>query len=422
MKRKLACLLISLEVIIILFNTSLEPFLYIVNAVDDVSDLPSEMQDAADNTTLDDVENTDGEKSTYNVYDKGVADTTSQSGTNTVELKEVASGSDTIAGITCALFMVLPLIANAFMATVTMTFQPDFKVEYKARNEAGEIITKNRILPYFLIEDLVMNRYKLFDIDYLDVDDSSNDTIDVLRKNVAIWYYSLRNVAIVANCLILVYIGIRMAISTVVDDRVKYKKMFIKWLTSVVLIYLMHYILAIIFVLQGFLVDLIANLPIIANEGFEEYIMNNVISTLVLKRGWDMFAYTVTLYIIVYYQLKFFLMYFKRTLSIGFLFAVSPLITITYAIDAVKDGKSQVFTRWFKEVTYNVFIQVIHAVVYAVFIISAGNIAKHAPLMGAVLIITLSRAEKIIEKTFKLSSKITRSESLLDKIKQLKPR
>ena len=358
----------------------------------------------------------------YNVFDKGTAEVTSQAGTSTVDLKEVMSGSDTIAGVTCALFMILPVITNAFMASVTMAFQPDLKVSYKTRNETGEIITKNRILPYFLIEDLVMNRYKLFDINFLDIDDSSDDTITTLRKNIAVWYYSLRNVAIVANCLILVYIGIRMAISTVSDDRVKYRTMFIKWLSSVVLIYLMHYIIAIIFALQGFLADLIGNLPIIANEGFEEYIMNNVITTLVSKSGWDMFAYTVTLYIIVYYQLKFFLMYFKRTLSIGFLFAISPLITITYAIDAVKDGKSQVFNRWFKEITYNIFIQIIHSVVYAVFIISAGEIAKHEPIMGAVFIITLSRAEKIIEKTFKLSSKITRSESIFEKIKQLKPK
>ena len=44
-----------------------------------------------------------------------------------------------------------------------------------------------------------------------------------IRKNIAIWYYALRNLAIGILLAILIYVGIRMAISTVASDEAKYK-------------------------------------------------------------------------------------------------------------------------------------------------------------------------------------------------------
>ena len=55
--------------------------------------------------------------------------------------------------------------------------------------------------------------------------DSGNGTINSLRNSVATWYISLRNLAIVALVVILVYVGIRMALSTVAGEEAKYKKM-----------------------------------------------------------------------------------------------------------------------------------------------------------------------------------------------------
>ena len=106
--------------------------------------------------------------------------------------------------------------------------------------------------------------------------------------------------------------------------------------------------------------------------------------------GWNSVPVTITIWVLVYYQLKFFIMYFNRKLSIAFLAITSPLITITYAMDAVKDGRTQIYNKWFREMMFNIFIQIIHALVYAVFVISAGEIAKQIPIMGAILFMTLS--------------------------------
>ena len=392
MKRKLAKMLIIAEIIIIcITNCCIN-----VSYADETN--PSTTEEAAGNTSYDDIKNKihdEGAESVDNMANKGEAKVESAGGTRTEMLAETASSSDTIAGVLCSMFVIIPSVANNFMTILVKGFQTS-KITLNIVDDKGNIVSKERqIGDYFLIEDLVMNRYDLFNINYLDLSSApTNSTIGELRKNV----------------------GIRMAISTVVSDRVKYKKMFINWVTSVVLIFIMHYIIAIMFVIQEFFTDLIGNLFV--GQGFEEAIMKDTFKAVRTARGWDAVGYTITVYVLVYYQIKFFLMYFKRSLAVGFLFEISPLITITYAIDAVKDGKSQVYNRWFREMIFNIFIQLMHAVIYGVFILSAGEIAKQAPVMGAVLLMALSRAEKVIEKTFKLSSRITKSESIFQKFKQ----
>ena len=53
----------------------------------------------------------------------------------------------------------------------------------------------------------------------------------------------MRLIAIVALSAVLVYIGIRMAISTVASEKATYKKMLFDWFTSLALIFLLHYII-----------------------------------------------------------------------------------------------------------------------------------------------------------------------------------
>lgn len=107
------------------------------------------------------------------------------------------------------------------------------------------------------------------------------------------------------------------------------------------------------------------------------------------------FTSFIFLLIIIYYTIKFLIMYIRRMLTVGFLIAISPLITITYAIDKAGDGQAQAFSAWMKEFVTNVFIQSIHALMYLVFIFSAIFIANEAPLLAIIFFGLLSRAEKI---------------------------
>ena len=101
-----------------------------------------------------------------------------------------------------------------------------------------------------------------------------------------------------------------------------------------------------------------------------------------------------------------FLAYFKRTLSVFFLTIIAPFITVTYPIDKIGDGKAQAFDTWFKEYIINVLVQPIHAVIYLVFVYTAGNIATKAPFVAMIFLLTLGKVENIVRNIFGLSGSV----------------
>ena len=57
--------------------------------------------------------------------------------------------------------------------------------------------------------------------------------------------------------------------------------------------------------------------------------------------------------------------------KIGFLIIISPLISLTYSIDKMGDGKAQALGKWLKEYVYTILIQPFHCVMYMAFVRTA---------------------------------------------------
>ena len=74
--------------------------------------------------------------------------------------------------------------------------------------------------------------------------DMRYSTAGELQSTVASWYLALRNIALVALLSVLVYIGIRIMLSSIASDKAKYKQMLIDWIVAICLIFLMHYIMS----------------------------------------------------------------------------------------------------------------------------------------------------------------------------------
>ena len=64
-----------------------------------------------------------------------------------------------------------------------------------------------------------------------------------LHDTIASWYVALRNLAIVGLMLVLVYVGIRIIISSTSSDKAKYKQMLMDWLIAMCLLFCLHYIM-----------------------------------------------------------------------------------------------------------------------------------------------------------------------------------
>lgn len=65
-----------------------------------------------------------------------------------------------------------------------------------------------------------------------------------LRSIVASWYVTLRTIAIVGLLSVLIYIGIRIIISSTSGEKAKYKQRLLDWIIAFCLLFFMHYIMA----------------------------------------------------------------------------------------------------------------------------------------------------------------------------------
>ena len=278
-----------------------------------------------------------------------------------------------------------------------------------ALGDRANMEDNTQISEFFTIGDLLTNKYPLFNINIFEETPSgpNSELSNTIKQNTAIWYVAIRNIAAAACAVTLLYVGIRMAIASTAEDSAKYKKMLISWFVGVILLFLMHYIALIMIKITEIFTTLIVNA--VGNDTniteMEVTMLTKIPDDTAKAEGWGKLIYLIMNFVLVFYQLKFFIMYLFRVLKIFILTIVSPLMCVTYPIDAMGDGKAQGFNNWFRRVMMEIFIQPIHLVIYIVFIYSAGEIAKTQPLIGIIFIIALDYSEKIVRNAFKLKGK-----------------
>ena len=253
--------------------------------------------------------------------------------------------------------------------------------------------------------DIFFNNIKLFDINFFDIGTETN-FINTMRSSVAGWYYVMRTLAAAILLVIFIYVGIRMAISTLAEEKAEYKKMLVNWLVSILLIFLMQYI--VIFTINcnnGIIEALKASVNTKdIEEVYKELFMKGT-SLIDLNA----IAATIIYCMLVWQTLGLVFAYFSRMLKIAFLIIISPLITLTYSIDKMGDGKAQALNAWLKEFVFTVLIQPFHCVIYMCLVDMAFGLLtqpsdatqKLARSIIAILMIRfVKEAEKIIRKIF----------------------
>ncbi len=249
---------------------------------------------------------------------------------------------------------------------------------------------------FYTIEATVFNEVKLLDANYV-IEDNGSSVSKTIKTSVFTWYYTVRIIAVVISLLVLLYIGMRMAFSTIADDKAKYKKMFVDWFFSFALLFILHYFITIVLTICEAIVALFGSLDV---KVFEQSLIFQLFNMMGSTTGWSYVGVILMYLVMVFYEIKFFLMYMKRLLMIGFLIVISPIITITYSIDKAGDGKAQAFETWMKEFLMFCFTQPLHAGLYLVFINTAYEIFEVAPFLAVLFFAMLSRSEKMFRNLF----------------------
>ena len=258
------------------------------------------------------------------------------------------------------------------------------------------------------VADILFNNVTLTGINFFELN-SGDSTVDQIRKSVSIWYYSVRNLAAILLIVIIVYVGIRMALSTIAEDKAKYKQMLIDWITGLALLFVLHYLMVAIVNINNILVDVLKSTITGSNGQISDTIMDQLFSD-ALGIGFTQGLGSALCYVLlVGVTFLFLISYVKRMITIAFLIVIAPLVTVTYSIDKMGDSKSQALNTWLKEFSYNILIQPFQCVTYlalgqtAITVLQNGYSLKAIIIAIAMLIFVLT-SEKIIKHIFHFES------------------
>ena len=220
-----------------------------------------------------------------------------------------------------------------------------------------------------------------------------------LQPTIAKWYKTIRLISIVGLLSILVYVGIRIILSSTGQDKSKYKKMFMDWLTALCLLFILHYIMAFILEISSMLTKIFIN-NVMDNQN-KDILMSSLRSSIELDQTFRGSASLTIMYVaLVVLTVIFTFQYLKRVIYMAFLTMIAPLIALTYPLDKIKDGQAQAFGMWLREYIFNSLLQVVHLFIYCLLVGSSMDFILVNPIYGIVAITFIVPAEKFIRKMF----------------------
>lgn len=401
------------------------------------------------------------------------------------EWQSTASGI--LYGIATALTLIAAVVTGGLsLGAIIGIAATSIGVGYVVTQVTANAIPPTFKLPIFLLtpEAMFANEVPLLDVNFfsetrdgLITDADGNKYIETitqtgqkikmkstaleLRPTISKWYFALRNLAIVALLSILVYIGIRILISSSADDKAKYKQRMVDWLVAMCLLFFMHYIMAFAVKMTEEIIKAVnsVNDPYYITFGDSDSKLkdykyeagsgdsegenifnvsdglgktlhdNNIITDyngkyifmwptnlmgkarieLQLEPTEDLteddietrqFGYTVIYLALVMYTILFLFRYLKRVMMLAFLTIIAPLMAMTYPLDKLQDGSAQGFNTWLKEYIFNLLIQPVHLILYTVLIGASMDLIADNIVFALAALGFILQAEKILRKFF----------------------
>lgn len=293
--------------------------------------------------------------------------------------------------------------------------------------------------------DLQTSYYYYLDSGGEEVKTSKQSASATLSQLISKWYYTIRNVAIVVLMVILVYVGIRMLLSSVASEKSKYKKILGDWVIAMCLVFVLHYIMIFAVNLNENIISIMKavteknlyvhtiqlddstksdNLVNALNDaGMTDWFVDSsgastdadnaamiIIPTNLigqtrlraqqLNGTTEYIGYALAYIVLVFYTIFFTFTYLKRVLMMAFLTVIAPFVAVTYPIDKISDGQAQAFNKWLKEYIFNLLIQPVHLLLYALLISMAFDLAGQNIIYSLVAIGFMIPAEKFVRSLF----------------------
>lgn len=241
--------------------------------------------------------------------------------------------------------------------------------------------------------------------DTTEAEQHSESAAAQLQETIGSWYVAFRNIAIVALLTVLVYIGIRILISSTSADKAKYKEALRDWLVAMCLVFVIHFVMSAVLMIIDQITILFGNSAtgmVVDVDGTKMKLSLMGVSRLRVQstNAGISATFCIIYLVLVVYTIMFTFTYLKRFLYMAFLTMIAPLVAITYPLDKLGDGKAQAFNYWFKEYLMNAILQPLHLILYTTLIVSALELVQENFIYALVAIGFLIPAEKFVKQMF----------------------
>ena len=269
----------------------------------------------------------------------------------------------------------------------------------------------NEVSVFLTPFDIFFNKFTLTNINIFQTEDiestSGGDLVYSLRETASMLYYIIRAVAVGILLVMLLIIGIKMAIASLAEEKAKLKNMFFDWLVSAALVFLLHMIIFLIIRVNEGLVGLIENIANGANITEMVDSLRSAAFSVNFLLGWGS---TIAYAILTVQTMVFAVIYIVRLFKVLFLIVIAPIMPLTYSLDRAKGGQAQALNGWLREFSYNVFIQVLHCIIYVVIVsvplsaidtVTIGSISSLTqPLLLVIALMFVKKAEELLKSLF----------------------
>ena len=356
-------------------------------------------------------------------------------------------------------------ISVEFKPIVKMLLKADARITGSPLTSLGSLLVEDYLkqvyenieLPNYNLtpEEIFSNRIPMLDVNfispntYVKADGTEvKSSALTLRGTIQKYYVLLRNMVLAGLMIVLLYIGIRILISSTAKDKAKYKEHIMDWLVAMCILVFMHVFMAISLNIVESISDMLYKsfnsrkstvtietpvptgltglvTSIVSDVGDDDTlqieIQANLMEQAKLKMDYNIvdeneesnknvfseIGYTMIYVTMVIYTGMFLFIYIKRVIYMAFLTLIAPVVALTYPIDKIKDGKAQAFNAWIKEYLFNLLIQPFHLIIYTVLIGSAMDLASENMLYALVALGFMLPAEKLLRKFFGFESSST---------------
>ena len=284
----------------------------------------------------------------------------------------------------------------------------------------------------------------LVDADGNPIEDENNrqltrNSAKELAPIISRWYVAIRNLVLVGLMVVLLYMGIRIVISSTATEKAKYKEHITDWIVAVVIVVFMHYIMAFALNITEYITEMLDSrnsqgvvypIPDFDLSKVQDEEARTILSNLMDENGtliyptnlmgwariqsqlesrdengneimtWEKAGYVIIYAVLTIYTVMFLIIYLKRLVYMAFLTIIAPLVALTYPIDKLSDGQAQAFNMWLKEYIFNLLLQPFHLLIYTVLVGSAMQLAESNMLYAIVAIGFILPAEKLLRSFF----------------------